>query len=507
MFVVSSQLKLLVLLLQRQEPTELCPGKQAAIAGSLALGISADTVKAAQAHVLGAVQIVVTPLAASGKQQVGAGAQVLATQDTALQLVVTAISAGTGSEPLSFLAVKAHIAQLVLKAPVSAAVAVRLITIDGQDTCITVLVSIGEVKGSVLILKLAVLITQASVEIVLLAAVDSIVKANRSNLGSTITLQFPVLLAQMVAQHVVAQGHLQTIRKQRRGVVETIVVKVTASSQAAYCKMVTFLGKIQEIVVDTHLTVAGITVAVVVHGDKALLALMLIEVNLHMHSPRLAALGKGSLGISAGQVGQQPNGALEPVLSEVLALFQAADFTVHRTLTDIRMVPDRQFIKASNHNSILHYTIGDFLHRQIHTHRYIAVLAEISCQIISAGFQILEGHQTALALFQHRLELLLRENILTGNLETLDLYLQLIRQVQLRTLLGFIHLSLAAGKLHAAFFTLRPMFLGQRTGIGDTCHNSSHRLLQAHSLGSCLCHGDAIASHHKPQSHSSGNFL
>ena len=105
---VGSQLKLLILLLQGQEPTELGAGDKAAVAGSLTLGISADAVEAAQADMLGAVQIVIAPLATEGKQSIGTGRKVLTAQDAALYLEEAPLCAGAFGKPFRLQAVKTY---------------------------------------------------------------------------------------------------------------------------------------------------------------------------------------------------------------------------------------------------------------------------------------------------------------------------------------------------------------------------------------------------------------
>ena len=179
---------------------------------------------------------------------------------------------------------------------------IGLIAIDGEDAGIAMLLGISQAKFAVLILQFVVLISESHIEIVLLAAANGVVKAQRSYPGGAAAIQRLILLAQMILKHIVTQRQLQTICDKGRSVVQTIVVKVPAGGKAPHSEVVTFLGRVQEVVINADFAIASIAVTIIVHGYEPLLALVLVQVNLHMDSARLAALGKGGLGIGTGQV-------------------------------------------------------------------------------------------------------------------------------------------------------------------------------------------------------------
>ena len=153
---------------------------------------------------------------------------------------------------------------------------VCFITIQGKHPCATGLVSIGEAQGSVLILQRGEFPSQARVEVVLLAAAYGVVKAQGDRAGGAPAIQDVIFFAQMVLQHIVAQGELQAVGNQRRDVGHAIVIHMAARHQPSHGKVVALFGRVQKVVVNADLTVARVSVAVVVHSNEALLALVLI---------------------------------------------------------------------------------------------------------------------------------------------------------------------------------------------------------------------------------------
>ena len=84
--------------------------------------------------------------------------------------------------------------------------------------------------------------------------------------------------------------------------------------------MVALAREVQEVVVDAVLVVARRAVAVVVDGEQALLAVMRIEVERHMDRARVLARRQDGLGVSTGEVREQPDGTLKVGARQVVTV-------------------------------------------------------------------------------------------------------------------------------------------------------------------------------------------
>ena len=104
---------------------------------------------------------------------------------------------------------------------------VGFITIESQNTCMTMLI-ITPASQAVFILQVTILIACAYIEIILLAATNSIIKTNISNSRYPDSIQPVIFLAHIVAQNIITHRSLQAIRSHRNGIVEAVVVEVAA---------------------------------------------------------------------------------------------------------------------------------------------------------------------------------------------------------------------------------------------------------------------------------------
>ena len=326
---------------------------------------------------------------------------------------------------------------LVLEAPIRRTLAVLLVAVEREDACMARLVGIlADLWDiAVLILDVAVLIADARVEIVALAALDGVVEAERSNARMTECIEAFIVIAELVRQDVVARRELHAVTDNRDRVVGTPVEELVARRRDADGQMVALVREVQEVVVKAVLIVARRAVAVIVDGEQTLFAVVRVEVERHMDRARVLARRQDGLGIGTSEVGEQPDGALEVGARQVVTLFEEGRLALDDAFMDLRVVLDRDAVKAADRHGVFDDTVLNLLHWQIGMCGNVAPVAEVARECIGAVLQVLEGHELALLVGEQALEGFLAVDILARNLEVIDLYFQGIRQVEARALL------------------------------------------------------------------------
>lgn len=244
-----------------------------------------------------------------------------------------------------------------------------------------------------------------------------------------------IVIAELVRQDVVARRELHAVTDDRDRVVSTPVEELVARRRDADGQMVALAREVQEVVVKAVLVVARRAVAVVVDGEQALLAVVRVEVERHMDCARVLARRQDGLGVGTGEVGEQPDGALEVGARQVVALLEEGRLALDDTLMDLRVVLNRDAVKAADRHGVLDDTVLDLLYRQVSMRGDIALVAEVARERIGTVLQVLERHELALLVGEQALERFLAVDVLTRDLEVIDLYLQRIRQVEARALL------------------------------------------------------------------------
>ena len=84
-----------------------------------------------------------------------------------------------------------------------------------------------------------------------------------------------------------------------------------------------------------------------------------------MDRARILARRQDGLGIGTRKVGEQPDGALKVGARQVVALLEEGRLALDDALVDLRIVLDRDAVKASDCYGVLDDTVLDLLHGQI----------------------------------------------------------------------------------------------------------------------------------------------
>ena len=102
---------------------------------------------------------------------------------------------------------------------------------------------------------------------------------------------------------------------------------------------------------------------------------------------------------------------------------------------DLRVVLDRDAVKASDCYGVLDDAVLNLLNRQISVCSDVAPVAEVARERVGAVLQVLERHELALLVGEQALEGFLAVDILARDLEIIDLNLERVRQIEARALL------------------------------------------------------------------------
>ena len=133
---------------------------------------------------------------------------------------------------------------------------------------------------------------------------------------------------------------------------------------------------------------------------------------------------------------------------------------------DLRVVLDRDAVKASDRYGVLDDAVLNLLHGQVGVCRDIALVAEVARERVGAVLQVLERHELALLVGEQALEGFLAVDILARDLEVIDLDLERVRQVEARALLLLdLDVGIADGDSRLIEILLIPLFFDQLTGI------------------------------------------
>ena len=244
-----------------------------------------------------------------------------------------------------------------------------------------------------------------------------------------------IVIAELVRQDIVTRRELHAVADDRNRVVGTPVEELVARRRDADGQMVALAREVQEVVVKAVLVVARRTVAVVVDGEQALLAVVRVEVERHMDRARVLARRQDGLGVGTREVREQPDGALKVGARQVVALLEEGRLALDDALMDLRVVLNRDAVKATDRHGVLDDTVLDLLYRKVGVRGDVALVAEVARQRVGAILQVLERHELALLVGEQALERFLAVDVLARDLEVIDLYLQRIRQVEARALL------------------------------------------------------------------------
>ena len=97
------------------------------------------------------------------------------------------------------------------------------------------------------------------------------------------------------------------------------------------------------------------------------------------------------------------------------------------------MVVYGETVQRAYGHRIFHDPVMDLLYRQIGVGHQVPFAPEVPGQCVGSLLEVLKGQQPALFIRQQNLEFRFREHILAGDLESVHLHLQGIRQIQFGT--------------------------------------------------------------------------
>ena len=204
-----------------------------------------------------------------------------------------------------------------------------------------------------------------------------------------------------------------------------------------------------------------------------------------MDRARVLARRQDGLGVGTREVREQPDGALKVGARQVVALLEEGRLALDDALMDLRVVLNRDAVKATDRHGVLDDTVLDLLYRKVGVRGDVALVAEVARQRVGAILQVLERHELALLVGEQALERFLAVDVLARDLEVIDLYLQRIRQVEARALL-LLNLDVGIAKrdvlLIKFFFGLQ--ILLQRTSVRRRCCRYRAHIQQAKGYGS-----------------------